>query len=103
MSQSEATQTIRARLKAELLREPGTAHELSARVRVSEKEIPGHLEHLEKSLKAEGSVLEVQPASCIACGFSFKKRERFSKPSRCPKCGSERIDPPVFSITSAAQ
>jgi transcriptional regulator len=99
----EASQTARARLRDELLREAGTAKELSGRVGLSEKEVAHHLLHLEKSLKADGLRLTVEPATCIACGFSFKKRERLTKPSRCPECGSERIDPPVFSIPSSSK
>jgi predicted Zn-ribbon and HTH transcriptional regulator len=76
---------------------PLTVKELSAEVRLSEKAVIEHLEHLKRSSRAGGFRLEVTPAECLACGFSFAKRERLSTPGRCPVCQSERITPPAFS------
>jgi hypothetical protein len=58
------------------------------------------LRHVEKSLRAGGRKLEVQPARCLECGFLFRARaaKHFHPPSRCPKCRSERIDEPRFSM-----
>jgi len=58
-----------------LLRGPATARELSERVAIREKTSPGHLEHVEKSLRARGERLVVDPAACIACGYSFARRK----------------------------
>lgn len=90
--------TPRAALHEALLGAPKTSKDLSARAGLSEKEIPTHLEHLDKSLKAKGERLVVQPAECLACGFVFKDRHRFTAPGSCPKCQSERISPPAFHI-----
>ncbi len=38
------------------------------------------------------------PATCKKCGYQFTDRERLKKPSRCPRCKSERIDPPRFYV-----
>ncbi len=94
----EEQATVRAQLRAELERAPATAHELSARLGLPEKDVAGHLEHLSRSLSAHGLRLEVEPASCLACGFVFEERRKLGKPSRCPKCKSERVEPPAFSI-----
>ncbi len=58
------------------------------------------LRHVEKSLRAAGRRLEVQPARCLACGFLFRDRaeKHFHPPSRCPKCRSERVEEPRFSM-----
>jgi predicted Zn-ribbon and HTH transcriptional regulator len=91
--------TVRAALREALRAGPLTAHELSARVGVPERQVAEHLEHLGRSLRAAGPErLRVEPARCMACGFAFKKRDRLSRPSRCPVCRSQRLDPPRFAI-----
>ncbi|MGH7268258.1 MAG: transcriptional regulator [Candidatus Rokuibacteriota bacterium] len=95
----ESQATVRAALRHALRAGPRTAHELSARVRIAEKQVAGHLEHLARSLRAGGERLRVEPARCLDCGFVFRKRDRLSRPSRCPVCRSERLDGPRFSIT----
>jgi hypothetical protein len=92
------TATIREALAAALRQGPVTARELSARVGIRERDVAEHLEHLAQSLVARGEALRVDPASCVACGYVFRKRERLSRPSACPSCRSTRIDPPAFTI-----
>jgi transcriptional regulator len=94
----ERNQTVREAIRAELLRGAATARDLSERVSIREKDVADHLEHLDKSLRARGEKLVVEPASCIACGYSFARRPRLSRPGSCPECGSTRIDPPAFRI-----
>jgi predicted Zn-ribbon and HTH transcriptional regulator len=72
--------------------------DLSQQVGVPEKQVAAHLEHLAKSLRAIQQRLETEPATCLGCGFAFRKRDKFSAPSRCPRCRSERIAPPRFRI-----
>ena len=57
-----------------------------------------HLEHLERSLRRDGERLIVEPATCLACEFVFKSRQKLSTPGSCPKCRSERVAPPAFRI-----
>lgn len=95
---AEAQATHRTALRDALRAGPQTARELSARVGLPEKQVAGHLEHLGRSLKAAGQRLEVEPARCLDCGFVFRKRDRLSRPSRCPVCRSERLDAPRFAI-----
>lgn len=64
-------------------------------------EIYEELEHVAKTLKRRGMRLVVVPARCRSCGYEFRDRERLKKPSRCPRCKSERIDPPKFYIISS--
>ena len=92
---------MRAALRDALRAGPLTARELSARVGVPEKQVAGHLEHLGRSLKAAGERLRVEPARCLDCGFVFRKRDRLSRPSRCPVGRSEHLDAPRFAIVGA--
>ena len=97
----ERSRTVREAIRDELLRGSATARDLSERVSIREKDVAGHLEHLEKSLRARGERLVVEPASCIACGYAFERRARLTRPGSCPDCGSTRIDPPAFRIQTA--
>lgn len=75
-----------------------TAHQLSAAVGVPERDVVGHLEHLDRSLRREGKRLGIEAARCDDCGFTFEDRKKLGRPSRCPKCRSERVRPPWFYV-----
>ena len=92
--------TLRHALREELLDGFSTARDLSSRLGVPEKDIAHHLEHLERSLRGTGGRLEVEPASCVGCGFVFRKRERLTRPTSCPLCNGERIEPPRFRVAA---
>jgi transcriptional regulator len=93
-----ATQTARQRI-ADLLRaEELTAHEVSQRAAVQEREVAEHLRHLELTLRQSGERLHTSAPQCISCGFSFDGREKHGRPSRCPRCKSERLSRPRFRI-----
>lgn len=94
----ERSATIPSLLRSALGAGPKTARELSAEVRISEKDVVAHLAHLERSLREEGARLIVEPAACLACGFVFRKRERLGRPSRCPVCRGERVASARFSV-----
>ncbi len=92
-----APDTIRHELLSLLSERIFSAKELSGLIRISEKEVYDHLEHVRKSMH-RGSRLVVTPAECRKCGFVFSKRERLRKPGRCPVCRAESIRAPLFSI-----
>ena len=77
--------------------------ELSARVSLRERELGAHLEHLALSLRHSDESLIVTPPRCVACDFRFERRERFTKPSRCPRCRSERVEPACFRVGAAEE
>jgi len=95
---SEERETVRRQILALLSGSSCTAKEISSAVRRPEKEIGGHLEHLRKSLRAEGRRLTQFPAGCRGCGFVFRKRERLKAPGRCPVCKGESISDPSFRV-----
>jgi predicted Zn-ribbon and HTH transcriptional regulator len=97
-SAMESERTVRERI-AQVLREAElTAHEISQRASVPERDVAEHLRHLEHSLVHAGERLSASAPECLKCGFAFKERERHSRPSRCPQCKCERISPPRFRI-----
>jgi predicted Zn-ribbon and HTH transcriptional regulator len=90
------SQTRRAQIRDLLSLHPMTLHTLARHLRVRVADLNDDLEHLRRSL---GDALQVEPASCDGCGFSFRKRDRFTAPSRCPQCRSERIRGPWLSAS----
>jgi predicted Zn-ribbon and HTH transcriptional regulator len=95
-----ATETVRESLRR-VLREadaPLSALEISGLVGIAQREVGEHLEHLRRTQANRDERLEVVAARCLKCSFEFEAREKLGRPSRCPKCKSERIDPPRFRI-----
>jgi len=82
----------------ELEQGPLSARDLSGLVGIPEKEVAGHLEHIRASLHRTSRRFVVLPAECAKCGFVFDKRERLTRPSRCPVCKSESLHAPLFSL-----
>jgi len=97
---TEAHDTVRHLIMTELEVGPLSAHDLSGLLGIPEKEVAGHLKHIRQSLHRSGRSLLVQPAECAKCGFVFGKRERLTRPSRCPLCKSESLHAPLFSLAS---
>jgi hypothetical protein len=95
--------TIRSAIVQALSAEELTARELSARVGIAERDVAGHLEHLEHSLLHIERRLAIAPPGCVACGYRFESRSRRTRPSRCPRCRSERIDPARFRIVEGSR
>jgi len=91
-------ETIRQGIMTALKGNPLSAKELSGAIRISEKEVYEHLDHIQKSIQQSGNRLVVTPAECRRCGFVFSKREKLKKPGRCPMCRNESIEEPLFEI-----
>lgn len=94
--------TVRAALLAQLRGGPITALELSARVGIPERDVAGHLEHIARSLRTGAERMHTEPASCLDCGFVFRKRERLTRPGACPTCRGTHIEAPRFWIEAPA-
>lgn len=74
-----------------------TVKDISMTLGLREKEVIEHLPHVEKSIGKRVSII-VEPPECLRCGFVFKKRNRFTTPSRCPECKSESVSAPILGI-----
>lgn len=91
--------TVRQRIIELLIGTRLSSYQLAAMVGIAERLIEGHLPHVVKTLardRTQRFVLE--PAACSDCGFVFRDRTRFTKPSRCPTCRSEGITAPRYGI-----
>jgi predicted Zn-ribbon and HTH transcriptional regulator len=94
-------ETVRKDIVSAIEEQPLTAKEISSAVRIPEKAVHDHLEHIQKTMYRRGLTFSVTPSECKKCGFVFKKREKLKKPGKCPRCRGEAITEPVFSISSA--
>jgi len=92
--------TIRQQIIDCLEQGPRSARDLSGQVGIAEKEVVAHLAHIDRSLAGKGRKLDIAPAGCQVCGFAFTSKKRYNRPSRCPRCRSERTAAPVFQIRS---
>lgn len=73
-----------------------SAKEISSNIGIPEKEVYDHLEHIRRSMTQKGGHLVITPSECLSCGFVFAKREKLSKPGKCPVCRSQHIREPLF-------
>jgi predicted Zn-ribbon and HTH transcriptional regulator len=89
---------VRAKIAEAIRGASLTARQLSERVGASERDVAEHLVHVAKSAAHGGAVFVVEPARCRGCDYSFEDRARLTRPSRCPRCGGERIEPPAFTL-----
>ena len=90
--------TVRQDLSLALRAGAATARDLSKAVGASEKEVLDHLVHLAKSSKARGEEFVITPTECLECGFTFSKRDKPARPSRCASCHGSRLTLPSFQI-----
>ncbi len=94
----ERYDTIRKYMVSLLEEYSFSAKEIAAYLGIPESDVCGHLEHIKKSINKSKRRLDVISASCTKCGFVFTKREKLSKPGKCPLCHNALINPPLFSI-----
>jgi len=87
----------------ELSAEPRSARDLSRAAGLSERDVCNHLRHLQKTLKAQRRRLVITPTSCLDCHFSFQKRERLTRPGKCPICQGTHLSEPQFSLDGACE
>jgi predicted Zn-ribbon and HTH transcriptional regulator len=90
--------TIRQKIISLLSETELTAREISGQVGISEKEVNEHLKHIARSVSSQNKQLLVAPANCLACGYVFEDRRRFTRPGRCPRCKKSHINSPAFRI-----
>lgn len=99
--------TIRERI-IEILRSidrPLSAEEIaqSLNIEIDVKDVYEHIRHAARSLYAKSrgrEVLVMEPPYCRKCGYVFKDMEKPKKPSKCPRCKSQWIYPPRFTIVT---
>jgi len=90
--------TLRQKIISLLIDEEMNVREISGAVGISEKEVYGHLSHIARSVASQDKKIVITPANCLACGFVFEDRKRFTRPGRCPQCKKSHIQSPTFRI-----
>jgi transcriptional regulator len=91
--------THRQQIVLLLQRENLGARDLSQALGLPEKEIYDHLEHIARTARHQGLHLELNPGPvCLACGYTFKNRQRLTPPGRCPKCRATHIAEALFAL-----
>jgi transcriptional regulator len=73
-----------------LSREPRTVSWLTREMGLRRGEIEEDLRHALRSAAAAGHRIEVIPARCKDCDFTFAP-DRLAKPGRCPVCKGSRL------------
>jgi predicted Zn-ribbon and HTH transcriptional regulator len=92
-------QTLRQQIIALLRSQEMDARDLSQELELKEKEVYGHLIHVERSVAAAGGRFIMTPSRCLLCGYVFEGRRRLTRPGRCPCCRRSKIMNPSFRIS----
>jgi predicted Zn-ribbon and HTH transcriptional regulator len=82
-----------------LSHEPRSASSLAREMGLRRAEIEDDLRHVLRSAAAAGHRIEVIPARCRDCDFTFAE-DRLVKPGRCPSCKGSRIVEALIRIGS---
>lgn len=94
-------QTIRREMIDLLGKGEMNGRELSQAMGIREREVYEHLVHIAHSVATQGKKLIIQPFRCLACGYVFEERKRFTPPGRCPHCKKTHVERPRYSISSS--
>ncbi len=78
-----------------------TLLELADLTNVPVKVVAQDLDSVRKTIRSDNKKIEVRPAVCKKCDYTFPGRSRISDPHKCPECHSERISPQIFRIISS--
>ena len=91
--------TLRQQISRTLAGGLYSARDLAHRYAIPERQVEEHLAHIARSVSRDRTCRFIrESAECQLCGFIFRDRARFTRPSRCPDCRSERICAPRFGI-----
>ena len=92
---------FRRQLVELLSQEPRTASSVAREMGLRRNEIEDALRHALRSAAAAGHRIEIIPARCKDCGFSFGA-DRLAKPGRCPECKGSRLFEALIRIADSA-
>jgi transcriptional regulator len=89
--------TTRQDITFQLSKESMSVREICQFFNIEKKEVIEGLKHISKSILPKRRLTR-EHAVCRACGFIFRDREKFSTPTKCPKCRHESITEIKFRI-----
>jgi len=76
---------------------PRSVSSLARELGLRRGDVEDDLRHAIRSARAAGHRVEILPARCRACGFTFGE-EKLAKPGKCPACRGTRIFEPQVQI-----
>jgi len=94
--------TLRRELLARIAGQPRSVSSLARELGLKRGDVEDDLRHALRSAQAAGFVIEIQPARCRTCGFTFDEG-RLSKPGKCPACRGTRLFEPQITIRGHAE
>jgi predicted Zn-ribbon and HTH transcriptional regulator len=74
-----------------------SASSLARELGMTRGDVEEDLRHALRSARAAGHDIEIVPARCKSCGFTFGE-DRLLKPGRCPRCKESRLFEPMIRI-----
>jgi predicted Zn-ribbon and HTH transcriptional regulator len=89
--------TVRKEILDRLAGAPRSVSSLARELGLKRGDVEEDLRHALRSAEAAGYQVDVVPARCRSCGFTFD-RGKLSKPGKCPECRGTRIFEPQISI-----
>jgi len=90
--------TIRKEIAQLLSEDDLSARDLSQAIGIREKDVYHHLAHVARSVAARGKKLIILPFKCLACGYVFEERKRYTRPGRCPRCKKTHVEVPLYRV-----
>ena len=88
---------FRKDLIALLSEQPRSVSSLARDLGLRRGDVEDDLRHAIRSARAAGHRVEILPARCRACGFTFDEG-KLTRPGRCPACRGTRLFEPQILI-----
>jgi len=89
--------TVRKELLERIAGEARSVSSLARELGLKRGDAEDELRHVLRSAEAAGYLVDILPAGCRSCGFTFDTR-KLSKPGKCPKCRGSRIFEPQIRL-----
>lgn len=80
-----------------LSEQPRSVSALARELGLKRGDIEDDLRHAIRSAVAAGHQVEVLPARCRTCGFTFDE-QKLTKPGKCPACRGSRLFEPQILV-----
>jgi transcriptional regulator len=95
--------TLRKDLVTLLSAQPRSVSSLAREMGLRRGDMEEDLRHALRSARAAGHQVNVIPARCRSCNFTFDE-QKLSKPGKCPLCRGTRLyEPQIFIEPGSAE